>query len=171
MFRVGQSKSEVMNFLKKMKLSTEAKEKIKNFFSQDDDQKVTNEIELAMLNGWANPSANKTSKSIIPLPVSVFEPEYKTHSDNWGSINHQVFRYPSESGAGDRFFRVHDSDRDAPVITNASSSYAYWIGEDGNRDYLFDNDNDGIADERVREYENGKRLYDTDLDGLYDSGN
>ena len=182
---IGMSKAQVMQGLKNVNLTASIKEKIGNFWANDRDGKITNEIELAMLDRWASGSEK------IKMPTSSKEP-FKVNQTNYGSVSVFSKTYVSDSNNGiiyspetaDRFTRTHYSDRDASASENACSTRATWLHEENGKvtvDMLFDEDCDGIADGRaiiIDEYDvnnknvlNSERYEDKNLDGKLEEEN
>ena len=132
-FSVGMTKSEVMSKLGSTQSTEKTKQFIQNFWNTDIDGKVTNEIELAMLESWASGSKKvkmptKGSKLISEGP----------HTDN-GLV---ISDYQSHSGTKDVFEIVKQMTRGITMMVTAT-----WNGN-GQTDTLFDLDGDGYADVR-----------------------
>ena len=153
-FNIGMTKSEVMSKLGTTHATDKTKQFIQNFWSTDRDGKITNEIELTMLESWANGSEK------VKMPT---QGEKKTRLDanfDDGSI---VSYYTSKSGAK-HTLTIWDS-REKFIMHNNKKVYipsmlATWNGN-RQQDELFDKDGDGYAD--YREYQQNSMS----LDGAY----
>ena len=152
-FSIGMTKQAVLSKLDGTKATAQTKQLIQNFWKTDADGKITNEIELAMLDSWANGSEK------VKMPTRGRELINK--GSNPYDRKEVVFNYTSSSAIeGDRLtfdtYRVGDKYYDA----------ASWCKKDCTRqDILIDKNRDGYADKRV--YFEAKSRGE-ELGGLYD---
>ena len=63
--RIGMTTQQVMSNISRMNATDKTKQMIINFCNNDQDKKISNEIELAMLNSWANGSEK------VPMPKTL----------------------------------------------------------------------------------------------------
>lgn len=137
-FSIGMTKQAVLSKLDGTKASAKTKQSIQNFWKTDEDGKITNEIELAMLDSWANGSEKVKMPTRGEKEISkdvLRDSEYET-------ITHE---YTSGSGKGDVFVSCKDF-CEKKIIQHT----VFWnrYGSEYH-DYLTDNDGDGYADNRM----------------------
>ena len=153
-FRIGMTQKEVMSRLSSIHSSDPNKDVktrkwFNNFWSKDYDKKVTNEIELEMLNTWALGSKN------VKMPVSKSDIIDRTRGNlGYTSIHRNVYLSESDDCQGvDSFSRIHYCDKEIKSpLENSCHDVARWSRIQKQNeiiiDELVDNDMDGIADVR-----------------------
>ena len=131
-FSIGMTKSEVMSKLGSTQSTEKTKQFIQNFWNTDIDGKVTNEIELAMLDSWASGSER------VKMPTK----GAKKIAQDTVFDKSTVHYYSSKSGAKHTF-----TFWDGNAAKGDCMDIATWNGN-GQEDKLFDLDGDGYADVR-----------------------
>ena len=142
-FSIGMTKQAVLS---KMSLdstnsTTKTRQLIQNFWKTDDDGKIMNEIELAMLNSWAN-----GSEKVKMLTFS--EENLKSNSINAGCAE---------------FFDAGPEKKDLLFLERSgSATTAHWWQKGALRqDFLIDEDSDGFADRRICiKFDNSEQLHE-----------
>lgn len=140
-FNIGMTKQAVLSKLDKTKATTQTKQLIQNFWQTDKDGKVTNEIELAMLNSWANGS----EKVKMPTRGEKLEVSAHGHSESRPNDPNLTTKiYTSGSGEKDSLV-IERNEKDGKYYDSVS-----WYKNDATRqDFLHDMNLDGYADRRV----------------------
>ena len=166
---VGMSTNTIKNNIDKLSnVTNKTKQLIFNFCKNDQDHKVSNEIELSMLESWANGS----EKVKMPTPEGMQKLETNTPIGYsfFGLINENKSLYRASKN---RLFQLYQN-------YAASSHYADGTANSPILDVLNDKDQDGYADSRFTIY--SKEIYNTkhnneskettyednDLDGIPD---
>ena len=168
--RIGMTTQQVMSNISRMNATDKTKQMIINFCNNDQDKKISNEMELAMLNSWASGS----DRVIMP------------NADGLKQLKSKPIGYMtvSNSEQGEKLYRTSNSRLFGTVTNNKGENVAfsshYYDYSKGffKTDYLVDKDNDGYADYRQActlqdkddaDYHNIHTGYtDVDLDGTFD---
>lgn len=134
--KIGMSTQQVISNISSMKANDKTKQFIINFCNSDEDKKVTNEVELAMLDSWASGLEKvkmpTKGKGVKPLHVEVFSDG--TNVSYW------------ESGSNKSVIKDLDGNYDRLVLDGHSANWS----NNTTSDELTDLDDDGYAD--VRKY-------------------
>ena len=156
-FSVGLMKNEVLSKLSSTSTTTKTKQYIENFWNNDKDGKITNEIELAMLESWASgfekikmPTRGKGEK---PLSESTLNDGTKV--EYWESLSNKSV--------------TKDIEKCDRLVLDGHS--ANWSNSESS-DELIDLDNDGFADYRKYKadiFSINKFKEDKNLDGNWDN--
>lgn len=153
---IGMSTQSIMGNLCKIKGATDkTKQMIINFCTSDLDGKVTNDIELSMLNAWAN------GQEQVPMPQ---KPSGKGWVKNTGD---ETTRYYKGNQVFEYGIDIYKGKSIRTDIMEAGNIYS---------DTLIDEDQDGYADKRFTSSKlTGKTVkeaflnyYDQNLDGKTD---
>ena len=143
-FSIGMTKSQAMAKLGSTQATEKTKQFIQNFWNTDKDGKISNEIELTMLESWASgservkmPTKGKGNK---PLHTNIFSDG--TTTEYWESqTNKRPIPSDVERATYDRLSVIK-----TPKSSTGMSSVSWCDGKVEDR--LLDLDNDGYADER-----------------------
>ena len=161
--KIGMTTQQVMQNIGNMNATDKTKQLIINFCNNDYDKKITNEIELAMLDSWSKGSEK------IKMPTAEGMKEYK-----WPHLD--------EENKNTKYYRAGNRELSFRTDENGLSCAAYnWRVNNPNEkiytDVLNDSNSDGYADDRIlnehnRINENHDILTsysDYDLDGVFDA--
>lgn len=162
--KIGMTTQQVMQNIGNMNANDKTKQLIINFCNNDHDKKITNEIELAMLDSWSKGSEKvkmPTAEGMTEVPNGV--PPI-TLAD---AKEEKMYR-----ASNNRLFGTIKGGMDSLIACVTNKGYT-------NTDALFDNNSDGYADWRVtsyvKEYYNNNEgdvilttRYGDNLDGIYD---
>ena len=166
---IGMSTNTILNNLDKLTNATnKTKKLIFNFCQNDQDKKVTNEIELAMLDSWASGSEQ------VKMPSAKKMQEVKNQPIGYELMGSDKGRTHVYRASNNRLFGT---------ITNNNANIAYASHKINSKnfskiDYLCDKNKDGYADYRItRENcytdnnaysELDVHYTDDNMDGIYD---
>ena len=157
---IGMSINTIKNNIDKLpNASDKTKQLILNFCENDLDHKVSNDIELAILNSWANGS----SKVPMPQkPSEISKSSYQTQ-EKYNTESRKIYSYlTAENTAPDVFSYWKDRNRAELHIQSYNREF---------NDLLIDKNGDGYADERHYytggdpRYWDGNYYIDKNLDG------
>ena len=157
---IGMSTNTIKTNIDKLpNVSDKTKQLILNFCKNDLDLKVSNDIELAMLNSWANGS----TKVLMPQkPSEISESSYQSQ-EKYNTKSKKIYSYlTAKDVAPDVFSYCKDSNKAVTHIQSYNREF---------NDLLIDKDNDGYADERHYytggdpRYSDGDYYIDENLDG------
>ena len=173
--RIGMTTQQVMSNISRMNATDKTKQMIINFCNNDQDKKISNEIELAMLNSWASgsekvkmPTADRMNK------VNMSQVSISTTGVNDDGTDYKYYRTNNKN----RFLGISS---DNSIVHTTIDIYNH--NSKTNKctnvmDALTDNNGDGYADIRSTHYSNinneDEETYfttnyiDNNLDGLYD---
>ena len=147
---IGMPLLDIMNLLDKVNLQEKFRNNILNFCKQElqnGDSKITNEIELAMLNAWINNSDK------INMP-ELLSDKYKL-IDVYTEKNEHETKTFEEFIAYDKTYYLRCITRDINnVVTKVSlshknASFIDMIKNGGTEDIMIDYNNDGYANSRT----------------------
>ena len=168
-FNIGMTKNEVLSKLKNTNATKETKQLIQNFWKSDHDGKVTNEIELTMLEAWANGSTQ------VPMPTLFGGKPFRECEYKFGpsEIHQKMYVSGSQKDipksyddleAFDTLIVGTECSHFSDSLNVGCKSFVTWdsnlLENENIRDILKDNNMDGIADIRLyrREKLNNQRF-------------
>ena len=170
--KIGMTTQEVLQNIGKLNTTAKTKQFIINFCNNDQDKKITNDIELAMLNSWANGSEK------VKMPPK--KPSGKGWETSDGVFYERTLRDSKGNGYAEE---TYDSQKRGDkkgrfTLWMYNDAMKYWDNPKKNptiypRDQIFDTNNDGYADYRVYGTDNARTgvstfIYDNNLDGKPD---
>lgn len=166
---IGMTTQQVMSNIDRMNATDKTKQMIINFCNNDEDKKISNEIELAMLDSWANGS-EKVKMPSADGKKRISSKEAITRGVIFDKIDNKASYY---RGARNSVFGTLTRDGSAVAYSSRYINYNPTVDE------LRDTDNDGYADLRFTSSNESPdyntEIYttyaDTDLDGKYDTKN
>lgn len=160
--RIGMTTQQVMSNINNMNATDKTKQLIINFCNNDHDKKITNKIELAMLDSWSKGSEK------VKMPTSEGMKEHK-----WPHLD--------EENKNTKYYRAENRELSFRTDENGLSCAAYtWRVYNPNEktytNVLNDSNSDGYADDRIlNEYNRINENHDIltaycdyDLDGVFD---
>ena len=157
-FSIGLTKAEVLMKIPTTMATAKTKEFIENFWNNDSDGKITNEIELAMLESWANGSERiklpAKGKGDKPLVKNVFSDG--TTVEYWESLSNKTI------------IKDLEGNYDRLVLDGHSANWS----NSKSSDELVDLDDDGYADYRKYKPDSfsiNSFKEDKNLDGNWDN--
>ena len=128
-YKIGMSTNEVKSLLAKTQATEKTKQLIINFCNNDIDHKITDEIELHMLNTWAS------GQEKIPMP------KY----EQVGKVAHFLKAASSYLGI-DAVLERNCNNKTSHIRTEESAVGGALTHIEFKNSYLHDNDGDGYAD-------------------------
>ena len=157
-FSIGLTKTEVLSKLPATSVTVKTRQFIENFWNNDADGKITNEIELAMLESWASGSEKiklpVRGKGEKPLAKNVFSDG--TTVEYWESLSNKSI------------IRDLDGNYDRLVLDGHTANWS----NTKSSDELVDLDDDGYADYRKYKPDSFSINFfkeDRNLDGNWDN--
>ena len=151
---VGMSTQSLLQNLNSLpNLSDKSKQLIINFCNNDKDKRVTNEIELAMLDSYVK----NQEKVSVPKPDGMKDITGTKEEKNYSYIGSYRKTYKASNN------RILGFSENGFVYNNTANN--------PNRlDVLVDSDTDGFANYRItiESVDGGDAYYDDNLDGIYD---
>ena len=153
-FSIGMTRSEAMSKLDTTQATDKTKQYIQNFWNTDKDGKVTNEIELAMLNSWASGS----EKVKMPTKGKGNKP---IHTDIFGDGSRtEIWESKSNKRPIPKDYKSVKYDS-LNVVTGDLSNTSWNDGKA--EDVLLDLNGDGYADKR-KYFENWQSVNPSHID-------
>ena len=161
-FRIGMTTQQVISSISRTNATDKTKQMIINFCNNDQDKKISDEVELTMLNSWASGSEKiKMPAEPKDKPLSVETYKYRT-----------LKTYKAGNADKISFARFTNG-------TNVFTSFPATQSKYDTQNQLIDTDGDGYADRRETTYDDYTgygdntiiRYYDNNLDGSYDKKN
>lgn len=153
------------------KLSSEAKQRIENFWKEDFDKYVTNEIEVAILKGFTADKGNavampRGNKSLFIRNNNMDDSKTDIFISESNGLSKVPKEYKEHELYYDTFSDTHDEgDIKRERMCNWSQKSGY---REIYREYLIDRNDDGFADVRYVKTPDGYVHIDKDLDGKFD---
>lgn len=175
--KIGTNLSDLANFVKNnSSLSQAQKNCIFNFIEDEKatgDGKVSNQVELSMLLSWLKPG-NKDAAVIMPESLKAEADNVDVYKSSDGNSVTLIEKVDENTNLIDELDVYEYSDGHTTKDRFYASESFYIDGEynaEYNVDKLVDEDNDGIADYRIKSTDNKGVLIkysDHDLDGEFD---
>lgn len=168
--RIGMTTQQVMSNISRMNATEKTKQMIINFCNNDQDKKISNEIERAMLNSWASGSEKVKMPTADGMKQVKGEPVGYSFMFDKNGTHGQLYRASNNRLLG---IITGKNDTNITYTSHYSNNSSYRI------DYLEDRNNDGYADVRNTFLASEKEdedfhvtstsHSDSDLDGTYDT--
>lgn len=176
-FRIGMTTQQVISSISRTNATDKTKQMIINFCNNDQDKKISNEIELAMLNSWASGSEK------VKMPTAD-----RMNKVNISQVSARAVGV-NDDGTHYKYYRTNNKNRFLGISSDNSIVHTtidiYNHNSKTNKctnvmDTLTDNNSDGYADIRSTHYSNSNNededeetffetnYIDNNLDGLYD---